>query len=267
MQFEVFSLGRMPKVSVTSIGGADEQKYTKSGPILRSSFVIHYCFAGRGYFLQNPVRAGEGFIFLPGDTVEYHPSQSDPWEYLWFIIETEDMDFFIDFYNADKETGIFRYDFPHVIEEQFRALKRKTVLSISPLETLSIYLNILMRHSAPSRSSSMAKIYAVSAKEYIESNYYLHPSIGELAKHLNISQSYLYRVFFEEYGISPKEYLSRFCMEQAKALLRSSDMNISQIAASVGYNDVLSFSSFFSKRKGCSPTEYRNRTRDIITKQ
>jgi hypothetical protein len=50
-------------------------------------------------------------------------------------------------------------------------------------------------------------------------------------------------------------------LEQAKMLLRTSDMNISQIAAAVGYSDVLAFSAFFSKRKGCSPTAYRERVK------
>ena len=52
-------------------------------------------------------------------------------------------------------------------------------------------------------------------------------------------------------------YLTYNGLEQAKNLLRQSDLNISQIAASVGYNDVLAFSSFFSKKQGMSPTAYR----------
>lgn len=248
----------MPRISVLTVGGAEEMESTRSGPIKRNVFVIHYCFAGRGYYLGNPVSAGQGFFFLPGETVEYHHSKHDPWKYLWFIIDTDNPEFFLKYYNADPRTRIFNYDFPDVIEEQYRMVKRSTEFAISPVEGLLIYLNILKRHSTR-QGGGKATVYAMSAREYIEVNYHLRPSITALAQHLNISQSYLYRVFFEEFGMSPKEYLNRFCFEQAKMLLRTSDMNISQVAAAVGYSDVLAFSAFFSKRKGCSPTAYRER--------
>ncbi len=250
----------MPKISVLAVGCAEDMSSTRSGPIKRNVFVIHYCIAGKGYYLENPVSAGQGFFFLPGETVEYHPSASDPWKYLWFIIDTDNPEYFLKYYNADPKTRIFSYDFIDVIEEQQRIIKRSKEFSISPVEGLLIYLNILKHHTAQ-RGGGKATVYAMSAREYIESNYHIRPSITALANHLNISQSYLYRVFFEEFGMSPKEYLNRFCMEQAKMLLRTSDMNISQIAAAVGYTDVLAFSAFFSKRKGCSPTAYRERTK------
>ncbi len=260
MIYELYTSGKMPRISVLTMGCAEDISSTRSGPIKRNVFVIHYCVAGKGFYLDNPVSAGQGFFFLPGETVEYHSSTEDPWKYLWFIIETDNPEFFLKHYNADQKTKIFSYDFTDVIEEQFRAVKRSKDFSISPVEGLLIYLNILKHHTVQ-KGGGKATVYAMSAREYIESNYHLRPSIGALADHLNISQSYLYRVFFEEFGMSPKEYLNRFCMEQAKMLLRSSDMNISQIAASVGYSDVLAFSAFFSKRKGCSPTAYRERTK------
>lgn len=248
----------MPRVSVLTIGYAESAASTKSGPIKRNVFVIHYCISGRGYYLGNRVEAGQGFFFLPGDTVEYHASKHDPWKYLWFIIDTDNPEFFLKYYNADSKTKIFSYDFVDVIEEQFRSVKRSKEFAITPVEGLLIYLNILKHHTSQ-KSGGKATVYAMSAREYIETNYHLRPSIASLAAHLNISQSYLYRVFFEEFGMSPKEYLNRFCLEQAKMLLRTSDLNISQIAASVGYSDVLAFSAFFSKRKGMSPTAYREK--------
>lgn len=262
MVCEVYSSGRLPKLTVLSVGCAEEPEDTRSGPIMRNAFVIHYCISGHGYYLGNKVCAGEGFVFLPGSTVEYHPSNSDPWKYLWFILETDDPDYFLKYYDVDEKTGIFSYDFVDVIDEYYRNLRRAVSFSVNPIENSLIYFNVLRSHTSSKSEGSKAKLYAMSAKDYIETNYHLHPSIGDLAQYLNISQSYLYRVFTDEFGVSPKEYLNRFCMEQAKLLLRTSNLNISQVAASVGYNDVLAFSAFFSKRKGCSPTAYRNKKRN-----
>ena len=261
MTYEIYAAERIPRIHVISIGCAHDMESTCSGPLVRNVFVIHYCLSGKGYFLGNPVSAGQGFVFLPGDTVEYHPSKSDPWKYLWFILDTDDPEYFLRHYDLDRETGIFTYDFVDVLEEQYRSLKKNPAFSVDHVEMLLSYLNILKYHTGSGKERGKAAVYARSAKDYIETNYHRRPSIGSLAKHLNISQSYLYRVFFEEYGMSPKEYLNRYCIEQAKILLCSTDMNISQVAASVGYNDVLAFSAFFSRRKGCSPTAYRERKR------
>lgn len=259
MRYEIYSSEKMPSVTVTAIGCAEDPSDTHSGPIRRNAFVIHYCLSGRGYFMGNKVEGGQGFLFLPGSTVEYHPSKKDPWKYMWIIIDTDNPDFFLKFYNADEKTGIFTYDFPDVLEEQWVEIENNRVASVNPVEPLSVFFNILKLHTSEKKRGGKAWLYAMSAKKYIETNYHSRPSIGELAKHLNISQSYLYRVFIEEFGVSPKEYLNRFCIDQAKQLLRSSDMNISQIAASVGYNDVLAFSAFFSKRQGMPPSMYREK--------
>lgn len=261
MRYEIYSAEKMPSITVAAIGCADGLQDTRSGPICRNAFIIHYCLSGKGYFMGNPVGGGEGFLFLPGRTVEYHPSEADPWRYMWVIIDTDDPEFFIRFYNADPETGIFSYDFAQELEQMRLELENSRVVSVNPVESLSYYLNILKLHSSVKKNNAKAWLYAMSAKKYIETNYHMRPSIGDLAKHLNISQSYLYRVFVEEFGVSPKEYLNRFCMDQAKELLRTGDMNISQIAASVGYTDVLAFSAFFSKRHGMPPSVYRERAR------
>ena len=46
-------------------------------------------------------------------------------------------------------------------------------------------------------------------------------------------------------------------IKHAKQLLLTSDLNISQIAESVGYDDVLAFSAFFKKNTKLSPTEFK----------
>ena len=262
MRYEIFSSEKMPPVTVSAIGCASNPSDTRSGPIRRYAFVIHYCIAGKGYFMDNLVKAGEGFIFLPDSLVEYHPSASDPWKYIWFVIDTDSPEFFVKYYNMDKKTGIFKYDFTDVLEELYTEIENSRVASVEPFEALSMYLGVLKLHRSTKKRGGKAWIYAMSAKKYIDTNYHMRPSIGDIAKYLNISQSYLYRVFIEEFGISPKEYLNRFCIDQAKLLLRTSDMNISQIAASVGYNDVLAFSAFFSKRQGMPPSAYREKARE-----
>lgn len=79
----------------------------------------------------------------------------------------------------------------------------------------------------------------------------------DIAKNMGISDRYLYNLFIKYVGISPKEYINNAKIEYAEKLLKNSRSSIAEIATSVGYEDALAFSRFFSKKKGVSPSEYR----------
>jgi transcriptional regulator GlxA family with amidase domain len=62
----------------------------------------------------------------------------------------------------------------------------------------------------------------------------------------------------EKLGVSPKQYIDEVRIDKAKRLLKETSLSITQIASSVGFPDVLSFSKFFSSKAKQSPTHYRN---------
>ena len=73
-----------------------------------------------------------------------------------------------------------------------------------------------------------------------------------------ITQPYLYRIFREETGLSPKQYILNEKLDHAKRLLRETEFSVSEIAGTVGFASVLDFSKFFSRQTGESPSAYRN---------
>ena len=64
-------------------------------------------------------------------------------------------------------------------------------------------------------------------------------------------------MFKQQTGISPYEYVLISRLNKAKELLRQTDMNISQIAAAVGFNSDSNFIHFFSQNTGISPKSFR----------
>jgi AraC-like DNA-binding protein len=82
-------------------------------------------------------------------------------------------------------------------------------------------------------------------------------SVFEVATSMNISDRYLYNLFVKQEGVSPKQYLTALRLSNAKRLLRETGHSISEIAVSVGFPDVLSFSRFFARHTGSSPTAFR----------
>lgn len=79
----------------------------------------------------------------------------------------------------------------------------------------------------------------------------------ELADYVHLNPDYLTRVFKKETGCTIKEYVIRQKMEEAKALLHTTNLPISFIAAKVGYCNFSHFSYTYKKILGVTPQEER----------
>lgn len=77
-----------------------------------------------------------------------------------------------------------------------------------------------------------------------------------LAQELNISQRQLYRKMKAVSGCTVHEFITKVRMEEAVALLKNSNLSISEIAYKVGFSEPSNFSRTFSKHFGCSPSQY-----------
>ncbi|MBE6589928.1 MAG: helix-turn-helix domain-containing protein [Ruminococcaceae bacterium] len=72
-------------------------------------------------------------------------------------------------------------------------------------------------------------------------------------------QDHMRRLFREQVGKTPREYLTYLRIKSAKKLLAargSSKYSVSDICAMVGFNDVSYFSRVFKKETGIAPSEY-----------
>jgi signal transduction histidine kinase/AraC-like DNA-binding protein len=95
------------------------------------------------------------------------------------------------------------------------------------------------------------------AVAYIQQHFARELSRQEIAGAVGISQNYLSRIFQQELGISPWEYLNRYRIKQAQDLLRDTNDSITQVATQVGFEDPAYFSRVFRKQVGHSPQRYR----------
>jgi YesN/AraC family two-component response regulator len=64
------------------------------------------------------------------------------------------------------------------------------------------------------------------------------------------------KLFKQETGESPINYLIKIRMEKAKELLVKEELSVKEIANSVGYQDAYHFSKLFKKYTGNSPSDY-----------
>jgi len=95
------------------------------------------------------------------------------------------------------------------------------------------------------------------AMAYIHENYGSTLSRKDLADHVGVSQSYFSTCFQKETGLTPSTYLERYRIKQAKYLLESSDLSVTEIAMQVGFCDASYFSRVFRRVVGISPLSFR----------
>lgn len=77
------------------------------------------------------------------------------------------------------------------------------------------------------------------------------------AEELNISGTYLRRIFHNALGKSPKQYLNELRMEQAKRLLNAGYDSVEAVAEKAGFRDGKNFATAFKKKFGYPPSRQR----------
>lgn len=94
--------------------------------------------------------------------------------------------------------------------------------------------------------------------DYIYSHINSRITIEELAEYVDLSPSYLSRLFKKELGISVSEYITKKKMEKAQNLLRYSDNSIIDIANYLSFSSQSHFIQVFKNTVGLTPKKYRN---------
>jgi AraC-like DNA-binding protein len=82
--------------------------------------------------------------------------------------------------------------------------------------------------------------------------------LDTLAAAARYSKSHFLRMFRDVFGSTPHDLLIEARMELAKRLIANSDLAISEVAASVGYESRYAFARLFKKRVGMTASDYRH---------
>ena len=80
----------------------------------------------------------------------------------------------------------------------------------------------------------------------------------DYAERLAIHVNHLNKVLKENTGKTTSDFISGRVSQEAKILLRQTDWNVSEIAHSLGFEEVAHFSNFFKKQVGLSPLAFRS---------
>ncbi len=83
--------------------------------------------------------------------------------------------------------------------------------------------------------------------------------LADLARRSGLSPTHLAERFTKDVGVAPHQYLLRIRVKQAKEMLRTSDITITEIAHELGFSSSQHFAAIFKKLTGYTASQYRRR--------
>jgi len=197
------------------------------------------------------------YILPPGKDHIYKASIDDPWEKFFFICYGELVDSFLSAYHLDSlhvinDCAPLLHYFREleILESEASANFDASILIHKLLQEIFITHFLFKNKNQVSKPVSMLK-------NELDRSLEKHVTLEDLASKIGFSKVYLIKMFKNEIGMSPYEYLLNNRIESSKLLLSHSSLLIKQIADRFCFSDQYHFSNYFKKKTGLSPKKFR----------
>lgn len=228
------------------------------GPCVRTNYIIHYVYSGKGIFktdsAQYTVGKGQFFLIKPNQLTYYKADSDEPWLYRW-----------LEFNGSMAEKILTAFDTP-VLNDNDNAvgdiLKDITQSGTMPFEVLmqKMWSFIAeLRHSFGTAPPTHSEEYVRQAVGFIKSNIHKKITVCDVAEHIGIDRSYLCRLFRQYRNISPQQYIINVKMNAAAQYLKNADISVCEAANSVGYCDYHVFNKLFKNHFGLPPSAWKKK--------
>lgn len=233
-------------------------------------------------------KAGDVVFLRPGVTHRFEISaDSDfvqPHIHFDMVYSKESRQRFTSFKNRDKMT---RHELSLIHEDVFAQIDIPTVfIPQNPEEFKRLFFEIIDIYSARKynyeihykaklleliscileqfEDTSIACVseeynHIISVKNYIDHNFLSVITLDSLARQFYINKFTLMRKFKANYNDNIFDYYRYKRIDYAKQVLKTSAVSIGEIAELLSFSDIYSFSRFFKKYTGMSPSEYRKK--------
>jgi len=159
------------------------------------------------------------------------------------------------FLHYKDTTGEFRRLFQQLHHEFISSRSGRVAALHAGVFQLLLFLH---RLNAPADRDVQDSARLESVLNELHRSFQRKLTVMEMAAKMNLSERQFNRIFKKNTGINMSEYLQNVRIQAAGQLLRTTDRKVSDIALSVGYQDLSYFHAIFRQKAGCTPRQYRH---------
>ena len=263
-----------PNMVYPSIEHPKSYYFNPSTGRILSEYQIVYVSKGKGFFSSDPAKKtniakGDVMILFPGQWHTYCPHRETGWNEYYIGFEGKIADDiatngFISPENPILHVGVSE-ELVNLFSSAIKIAKddktgaQQNLAGIT-FNILGAILSLAQNRNFESRETSQ-KIER--AKVIMIENIHKNIDVKAIATNLGISYS-LFRKTFKEYtGYAPAQYFQELKIKRAKEFLAETNYSIKEISYDLNFSSYEYFLSFFKKRVGYTPLEYRNLGRVI----
>lgn len=244
------------------------------GPAARNHYLFHLCLSGTGTLIAEnskgksityQVKSGQGFMMFPHQICTYIADREIPWEYAWLEFDGLRAKETIDLAGISRDQPIYRARYKDIAEvmksEMLYIVNHKDASSFHLIGHLHLFIDSFIRSSSAMQSrqsNTLRDFYIKEAISFIEQNFQNDITVENIAYSCGLNRSYFGKIFRENTGKSPQEFLISYRMTKAAELLKLTKLSIADIGNAVGYPNQLHFSRAFKNVYGISPRQWRN---------
>ncbi len=237
------------------------------GPGVRDHYQIHVVLGGSGTFRNAdrsfPLAGGDAFLILPGAVVSYRADAEAPWSYAWVGFHGLKAEALLRDAGLSARNPVFRVEEPGRFADLVRRLlaaagrgRGRDALALGLLYQFLAEVAARPGAEPEEPGGGRREEHLRRAVADVATSFAGPLTVTELARRAGLDRSYLYSLFMERLGVSPKDYIARLRIERACALL-ASPLTVAEVARSVGFEDAQVFTRTFRRLKGVPPSAFR----------
>ncbi|MDR0443603.1 MAG: AraC family transcriptional regulator [Treponema sp.] len=233
-------------------------------------YALYFVVKGKGVYTlagtEYPAQMGDIFALYPNTTIKCRADKKKPWTLYTVSFDGADARLMLNAAQLRQKTPLRHLDdfSCEQIARIFGAMNgyREQELYATIYSTCLLYciMSYLVKSVSWEKSQMPASwtgaVHFRKAIKFIDENYSRSITVDDIAAHVALSRSRLYRLFMQHVFMPPQQYLMEFRVREGLNLLEKRAGSVKEIALAVGLEDQGYFTKLFKKITGKSPTDY-----------
>jgi AraC-like DNA-binding protein len=236
------------------------------GPRYVAYYSLHFVLEGSGTFVEDDhvckLNKGDLFCLFPNISHQYYTDKNNPLKMVWIAFDGKQalpilnriglrpysphLPAFMNEEAAKQLDNLFVY-FQQPDDDNQDVLRHSIFFKL--FHTL---LTLLPEEQSDEGNDPVS--WLERGLEYMEMHYTEGITVGGAAKYVGVDRTHFSKRFQKRFGISPSDHLKSLIMNEAGQMVKQTNYSFTEIAYSVGFPDLYSFSKAFKKYYGESPT-------------